>query len=333
MLKNISLSLISLLLMLVCAEIFFRVYPATEICVNNPYKYVGEVGRWINTPYNTFTHIYPLKYDRRSYYKKSNGKIYYFYNQFGARWISPTEQNIEGRNVIVLGDSFTIGHGLRYEDTYICKLQDKLRKEKFNINFINFSEPGANSIRCNQIYNSIKYEEKHEFLLYALHINDLIEFPTSFVVNSNHQSKLASFLIDKSKLVEFILRKKNQYIDRKKKIEYLTNPLIFTKEYFRVNMDAIINMKKQAELGGRKFYVVILPFLVDVKKGTFTPVYNRIKKLFNEYKINYLDLSESVKSYNDSELWILPFDQHPNELANEIFVNQLYPKFKDILFN
>jgi len=82
-------------------------------------------------------------------------------------------------------------------------------------------------------------------------------------------------------------------------------------------------MKQEALANGSGFAVVILPVLIDLKFGTFNPVYNRIKALFDENDIMYFDLTSSVVAYSDKDLWILPFDQHPNEIANEIFTQKL----------
>jgi hypothetical protein len=87
-------------------------------------------------------------------------------------------------------------------------------------------------------------------------------------------------------------------------------------------------MDRETRQQGIEFIVVILPILVDVQKGTFKPVYDRIKKILDECGIKYLDLTFSVVHYKDSNLWILPFDQHPNEIANAILAHEVRNFFK-----
>ena len=103
----------------------------------------------------------------------------------------------------------------------------------------------------------------------------------------------------------------------------MINPSQFETPYFIDTMNAIKQMNLEAKQENVNFFVVILPILIDVRITTFAPVYDKIKSLFTTYDIQYFDLSNSVSSYEDSDLWILPFDQHPNEVANAVFANRL----------
>ena len=321
----------SLLSCVVVAELVLYFVPEHEFQTNNPYQYTKTIGLKIyGKPFNTYQKIYPLEFDKRGYYRKSKGVIDYHHNQMGARWIKPVAQQIMGKNIIVFGDSFTYGSGLRYDDAYVYRFQKLLEKEKIRINFINFLKSGANPAESIEIYSRIKDDIQHNAILYGLHLNDLIRFPTSYVVNINANFLGATWILRHSKLVSFVLSKKNKFIDRKKKVAYLTSPRVFEEPYFLENLQAVKIMKGMAEEEGRKFIAVILPILVDLEKETFKAVYERAVMKLEEQGILVLDLSNVLKGFSDSELWILPFDQHPNEIANHIFAEQLISRYQDV---
>jgi len=63
-------------------------------------------------PLYTFKRKVPLRFDHLGYYAPTNGIIEFHSNQLGARWVRAAEQPLEASRVLVLGDSFTYGHGL-----------------------------------------------------------------------------------------------------------------------------------------------------------------------------------------------------------------------------
>ena len=325
-LKKLLLVLTGILFSLGALEIFLRLYPEKDFQTNNSYQYIKTIGKSVfQEPYSTKKELFPLQFDSRNYYEKSAGIIRLDYNQIGSRWILPADQDTNGFNVIVLGDSFTMGFGLRYEDTYIFRTQDQLNKKGININFWNFGTPAAESRKCLSIYQERGNLVDHQLILYGLHLNDLIKFPTSYVINLNN-SKINRALARRSRLYYYLLKTKNNYFDRKKRIAELTSPTMFEKPYFRENLQAISSLQQEAERRKILFRIVILPILVDLKEDTFRPVYQNIMTTLKSREIRFFDLTNTVQG-SDSDYWILPFDQHPNEKANELFANHLVELF------
>ena len=324
---NLLVSLGGLLFIFLLLEIILRIFPHYDLLINDPYKYTKRVGQVkYGQPFSSYREIYPKQFDIRKYYRRSNYCIDYNFNQFNGRWIRSEVQELGDSNVLVVGDSFTYGFALRYEDSYIFKLQERLNKEGWNISFLNFSRPAADSRKCLAMYIKKKYIP-HKLLLYGLHMNKFIQFPTSYIINhvnvtNNLITKMESLAI-KSRLLDFIFKNMCKITSRRKNIKELLDPNNFKKEFFIENFKAVLSMKQEALTNGADFTVVILPVLIDLKSGTFNPVYNRIKTLFDENDIKYFDLTSAVAGYSDKYLWILPFDQHPNEIANEIFAQKL----------
>ncbi len=325
---NILIIIAGIFLIITILEITLRIFPDKYTHINNSYRYTKFLGELKHeVPFHSYCEIYPLDFDARKYYKKSSGIIKYDFNQFGARWIKSKNQEISGeKKIFVVGDSFTAGFGLRYADAYIYKAQNLLHEDGLSYDFVNFSVPGANSKTCLENYRKKRDLIPHDMLLYGLHLNDLLSFSTSYVICDIHRYETR--IRNKSKLADFILKRVEKGRSRQKNIEKLLDPSKLSSDYFVENMNAIKQMDRETKQQGIEFVVVILPILVDVQKGTFRPVYDRIKKLLDECGIKYLDLTSSVVHYRDSNLWILPFHPHPNEIANAIFAQELRNFFK-----
>ncbi len=329
MLKNLALSVAALCFSFLLGEIFFRIYPSQDVQTNNEYAYREVLGEWkFLTPYHSVAIKFEEDIDHHGYYKANDYTIWFNYNQFGSRWIAASEQPLEGTGVLLLGDSFTYGSGIRCEDTYAYRLQEKLRAAGQAVTILNFGKSGANARTCLENYRTVKDRADHEIVLYALHLNDLIVFDTSYILRNQALDWPGA---RDSKFIEFILKRLNNYVGRQFKIKKLTSPEIYQAKYYHKNMAAIVDLKNQVQSEGKIFRVALLPIYIDLKKDTFRPVYNTIKQDLQAKGIEVFDLTEGYRSYSDNSMWIMPVDQHPNEKANDIIATDLTEAFQSLL--
>lgn len=329
MLKNLILSVAALCFCFLLGEIFFRIYPSQDVQTNNEYAYREVMGEWkFLTPYHSVAIQFAKEIDHHGYYQANDYTIWFHYNQYGSRWITAGEQPLQGTNVLLLGDSFTYGSGIRCEDTYAYRLQEKMRKNGQPMTILNFGKSGANAEICLQNYNTVKDRTDHEIVLYALHLNDLIVFDTSYILRNQAFDWPGA---RSSKFFEFILKRLNSYVGRQLKIKKLTSPDIYHSKYYRKNMAAIVALKNQVLSEGKIFRLALLPIYIDLKKDTFRPVYNRITQELLEEDIVVFDLTEGYEAYNDDSMWIMPVDQHPNREANEILADKLVREFQTLI--
>jgi len=327
---NTLLVLGSVGLFLLCLEVVCRFLPATELQMNDPYRYLLTIGvRAHHCPYFTYMEKVPLKYDHQGYYAPTDGIVVFHSNQLGARWTEPADQELGDANILVLGDSFTYGHGLYYEDTFSFMLQEKLNGSGRSAAVLNLAERGADSVRTLEIYRRFKDEVPHRAVFYGLHINDVMEFPTNYVINN---PLAIPWLVQSSRAAAFIAKRFHNLLLRNRRIEALNDPSMFEKEYFIKNFAAIRSLHEKAGQKGARLYVLVLPILNELKKDAFRPLYRGIIERLEKSGIACVDLTESVKGMSDKSLWVLPFDQHPNKRANAVFAGQLFERFKEADF-
>jgi len=326
---NLSLLLASFGLCFLILEVVCRIFPGAEYNeyqLNNPYYYIESIGNVeLYSPYSTYKERVPLQFDHHFYYAPTDGIVCFYSNQFGARWIEPVDQPLEASSVLVLGDSFTYGHGLRYEDTFVYRLQRKLEEGSNRISFLNFAKRGADAEEILNIYRQFKDTVPHHAVLYGLHINDLVSFATSYIITN---PLAVPWIVERSKGFDFIAKRIDKLLIKSYRIKQLTDPSLFEEPNFIAELNALVMLNEAANNNGARLYVVVLPILVDLKKDTFHPLYDGIRKALDDHEIHYFDLTESLNGFEDREVWVLPFDQHPNQKANKVFADKLFEEFQ-----
>jgi hypothetical protein len=298
-----------------------RLWPPVELPLNNPYHFNRLVGTYrFHVPHYSYREIFPVQFDHDGYYARSDGAIDYNFDQLGGRWLDTGRRDLAGDIAIITGDSFTFGFGLRYEDAYVFRTEQTLQALGRPRQFVNIAEPGSDARVSLRNYLAIRDQQPHDLVLFGLHMNDLIDFPTSYVAMAG-QGPIEP--IGGSLLLGFVARTVAKRADRNAKIRELIDPAQVDKPRFQDNMAAIESMQRAAVEHGSRFAVVILPILVDLRAHTFEPVYAAIRRALDARGVPYIDLSRALDGESDASLWILPFDQHPNERANAAFAQRL----------
>lgn len=315
--KNAVVSLVSLVAALFCLEVWLRVFPHRDLQTNDPYRYVLSDGN-LSSGFRLGSRreIYPLQYDFRGYYHPSFGVVEYHNDGFGGRWLRSEERSLKAHVGIAVGDSYTYGFGLRYEDSFVFQLSQMLP----GWDFVNLAKPAANAADALRQYQERQSEIPHQVLLYGLHLNDLIEFPASYLVVN---AALGSFPARHSALIDFLLRKWDATVGRQVRIREITSKETLSRAFFRYNFDAILQMRDLCRARGCSFYVAMLPLLVDLQHEPFAPVFEEVRRRLTASGVTVINLTGTVRGREDKDLWITPFDQHPNEIANRLFALEL----------
>ncbi|MFN7974695.1 MAG: hypothetical protein U0166_20490 [Acidobacteriota bacterium] len=295
-----------------------RLLPA-PLEVNNPYLYTVFAGR-LDPKFPSYREVYPLRFDARGYYAITEGAIDFHFDQLGGRWIEPAIRDLDAHTTIALGDSFTLGAGLRYEDTYIYRTERLLDGHP---RFVNLARPGADATTCLEVYRDHAGAIAHEHVLYGLNLNDLIRFVTSSIATSSPAPSVWGDLAARSRLAGFVFARAARARDRARKIRELASPAMLRTLYFQRNLAAVRALDDESRRHGACLVVAILPILVDVKRETFAPTYAAIKDQVEACGIRVVELTRAVPALPDPDLWIMPFDQHPNEVAHAGFARAL----------
>lgn len=318
MVRNTSIALLATLVALLLLEIFFRIADWNYIEINSPYHLI----KFQSLPDGSNVATFPLAYDPRGYYSRSQGRIFTYYDQFGARWQDGKPRVLQQQRVVVLGDSFTFGYGLRYEDSYPALAEICLLARGKNISLLNYGRSARDVKGYLETYQSLKSIPPHDGIVLGLHLNDIVRFPTSKIINDiKHSYEEGSVAV--SALYRFIARRVETAKERKRNIQEIIRQANEAEPFFRENIAALLTLRRVAREQGIFFKVLILPVFIDLKDYPFRSVNEQLHSILEGNNIEYIDVTRAFEGMDAESFWILPFDQHPNERATPIIAKTL----------
>lgn len=228
----------------------------------------------------------------------------------------PVQKDDEYR-IIVLGDSLTLGWGVKEEDTFEHILEEKLNS-RYPTEIINFGIGNYNTVQEVNLFieKGVKYKPDKVVLFYF--INDAEVTPK--------KSKL--WFLGYSEFVSFFWSRINIFTDK-----YL--PSNSFKDYYSAlytegqpgwenAKDAILQLKELSQKEGFKLQVVLLPELHDTKNQIFGHIYDKISNFLAKNNIDYINLGKLFEDQdNEIGLWVSYDDAHPNNVADKKIADAL----------
>jgi len=240
------------------------------------------------------------------------------------------------RRVMILGDSFTEGQGVKETDTaarVLARRLDALAPGRFEVR-----NCGRRAINFPELYGS--FEEiiafEPDLVVYALVINDAVQ-PPEFRAR---RSYVDDWILDHETLpdedgmpgamrcraFDFVSDRVTAWrVGRETTRWYLDmwtdkNPgWRRTREYIR-EMDRRLNRQRA------RLLVAPWPLFVGLEGGyPFAPVHEAIDGFCLRHGIAYHDLLPVFLGHRSSDFWVHPVDHHPNEVAHRLVAESLAP--------
>jgi len=234
--------------------------------------------------------------------------------------------------VVVLGDSFTYGLGIKNLDDIYAKISEReLKKRSYNVEIINMGVGGFNTHQEVEWFKMEGAKYNPELVILGFTAND--NEPVLVDINTSIWLKERGLLGFKELLRRHIYLS-TYFIEsfRKLKAAYnftgRNNKLSNPRDY-----DVCIEKIKEFDLYLKscniKLIVFLLPKLDDFKDHKYIEIYNYVQTRLKMNDVACCDLFPYLKDYKEKELWVTPKDYHPNELCNRIFANVLTAKLAE----
>lgn len=235
----------------------------------------------------------------------------------------------ESYRIIIMGDSFTYGLGLKNSNSWPKKTEQYLHDKGYNnIEILNGGIPDTNTRQQVAFFNKYTCDYKPDMVIIGFIINDCGELCSNCgAVKLKHQlDAIANSAKQRFGLYAF------NYI-RFAYLKYkLTNATV--KEYsmpyeketepFQQCKRAFLDFKELSQKNNFELIVVIYPMLVQLNKNyPFNSIHRKMEAFFKEAGIEAYDLTQEFYGYRDTDLWINYVDSHPNKKANEIVAKKI----------
>ena len=301
---NIGLAVCFVLLLLVFAEFAFAVlYVQTDA-----FNMTNSSKRWF--------HLY-IENQR---------------NEFGARDKEEFVRKLPKgeKRICFIGDSFTVGHGIKNIENRFSNLIEKKLNEQYPgvYHVSNLSDPGLELVQIEGRARGILHERYQvDQIVYVMCLNDIEGFDKIF------QEKLKklggagfkNFILKYSYLPNWLYFRYLQF-SRKEVHDYYPH---LAKSYESIAWTSFSRKLKDfvslCQTNDVKFNVVIFPFLHDLKDdSSFVAVHQKVKKFCEQNQIHVVDLEPVMREHAEENLVVNRFDAHPNEKANAYAAEAIY---------
>ena len=286
--------------------------------------------------------VAPLRFDTVA--KRAPWAVEFRYNAQRFRDAPLAAKPKDVRRVMVLGDSFTEGQGVKADDTAVKVLETLL----------NDAEPGRWEVRnCGRrgtdfpaLYEAFEaiLEYEPDLVIYALTLNDADQSESFHA----RQTYVNDWILDRglqadepeerpgvfrSRLFAFVGdRVKGWRVGRETTRWYLDMWSEPNREGRDRTFGYVREMSRRLQERGARLLVAPWPLFVGLEKGyPFTAVHDEIARFCLQAGIAHHDRLPLFRGRTSASFWVHPVDRHPNELAQRMAAEDLLPVVKKLV--
>ncbi len=237
-------------------------------------------------------------------------------NSLGMRGDEPKQADTK---ILLLGSSITFGWGVAENKIYPELLEAKLEASGKNVEVYNAGIGNYNSPREIELFFS-KLEKIHpDIIILNSFIRDAELIP----------APKRNWLLENSQLAVTIWSRLEQF---KRKFGVEKSFEEHYKDIYADDYPGWIEMQKAferlsayAQANKVRVIVTMIPDIHNLKNYPFEFIHEKTARLAQANGFEFVDFLDSFKDIADqSTLWAMPGDPHPNETGHRLIVNQLY---------
>ena len=233
-----------------------------------------------------------------------------------------------------LGDSFTFGSGVKnVNDTFLKLIEKKLNsQEERNVQYevLNFGIAGRDTEDELNILKEKALKYNPDIIIISYVLNDFKNVDPAVKVSKKYveiipfaslwlRNILYSYAIAEMKLNKII-----------EKLGLKTAPENVTLIEFESDINKRYNAALFDEIGkitrerDKKVVVVIFPVLYQLKDYMFSEIHEFVRNASEKNGFFVIDLYNTYKEYDESEIIVNKYDTHPNELGHRIAADAIF---------
>lgn len=229
--------------------------------------------------------------------------------------------------VLVIGDSFGFGQGVRVAERFSNVLESRLKREHpaEHYRMFNACVPGMNIKRIAQTMERyVEYFARVERVVYAFTLNDpfrsgrLLEMEGELAdfMHARPNAEAARFLTGRN---SHALR---WFAARLKRKQVTSGTIEWYRQLYKNNMGWTLTqrllgrMQKSCADKGIKFSLVVFPVFYQLEAYPLTEVHETIGTFARHEGIHWVDLLAQFAGKDERNYWVHPTDFHPNSRAH-----------------
>ncbi|MFN0242834.1 MAG: SGNH/GDSL hydrolase family protein [Planctomycetota bacterium] len=262
-----------------------------------------------------------LEYDSNpdGYFDERNG-LDYETNAQGFRGAEWTDERTPGtERVLVLGDSFTFGEGVKLEDTFCVRLASLLTKERGRpVEVINCGVSAWSTDSEIAFLEHRGLRTKPDLVLVVYVLNDA-DYAGGLDLWREFRGQYEKDWLKHSYFASYAYSMYARGRVGRRYVEDTVRGALSTPEKWQKSFDLLAKGDQLSRAAGARFGVCVFPFLFDLSPShPMKPIHAMIRDACAKNGIPALDLFDTFVGQRDTSLWVHPSDQHPNAKANAL---------------
>lgn len=344
--RELALLLASLIICFITTELFFRVFWKEPVAGWYGYPsglYLPDETKGFKFKPN-FTGFFPNKP-----YSNIEIKI----NSKGLRdFERDYKKTADSFRILALGDSVAFGSGLDFKDTYLYKLEEKMKSEGLNAEVI---KTGVNSYAFDQEYTYYVeegYKYDPDLIIVGIVLRDFEEITEQTITEQKelHEKMLAEETVVRAPIKKNILAQTIKENCRTCSILYriLKAPKekkersLYNKKYFEEKLekdwgdknwqrvkDKLLTFNNRLSEEGKKLVLVYFPYAEQLTHSDNLSKKPQEKLKTLEPNISFIDLTAYFDKPDYKGLYLGGDSIHPNSAGSEIASAALYRELLD----
>lgn len=326
--KNLLLIVATLVVTLIVAEIVIRLTTA-PVSRDNFTRVPPELmqsPRYSGIPYSLRQNAevrQEFGSDPRGYFD-AGATLTYHTNNIGFRGPQVDVRKPSGTlRLLGLGDSFTFGTGVRYEDTFLARLESLLkgRGDGPPVQVLNLGVPGYKTANEVETLLANFYTLGADMVVIGFFLNDNGDIPDIMALfNPGVRPWYRA-----SRFVDTMMWRIERRQQAARLVAAYNQSFADGAEGWLETQDALAAARAYSQRFDFELVVAVFPVLWKLSGDyPFVAIHEKVRRYVEGLGVPCLDLQPAFTGHDGPELWVHPNNQHPNEVAHDIAARALY---------
>jgi|GEM_PF-2042364 len=256
--------------------------------------------------------------------------LFYATDQNGYRYPDGTAyiDDRDDSSILGVGDSFTFGRGVKYDDIYLTLLQRSINHGGSKIKIKNCGVVGQDLPEVYGTYRRESSKKRYPIVIYGFVLNDF-GLPLKVYGNDYIDFNNGGYTFDPLRKFSSLYNFVCHLIDKKRLHDVTIKAYLksFCGRNAKNKFDLLRKFNRDIESKNGKLVIVLFPLLYDFKRYPFGEIHEKMARFCKEEGIYLIDLLPAFSKYRAEELWVNPTDHHPNEIAHKRAAQEIYDFF------
>lgn len=288
---------------------------------------------WAYEPGTTLTWYYPT--NPRGYFDERNAVVGHV-NSRGFRGEEVERAKRPGSlRLAFLGDSFTLGIGVKDEHTLPARVEEELRRQEPETEVLNFGVSGFDMTSAVALLKSYVLDFEPDVVIAVLFLNDAGSLATmDYLGRGRYFQHIRRY----SQLIDAAVSTVETRALTRDMVRQFNLSFADTSPGFRSIREALQEARSLASARQFRFVLAVYPVLFRLDETyPFKSIHQKLEAFCRAGGIEFLDLLPAFLGRRERDMWVHRADQHPNEVAHRLaamhladYLNKLalYPSLK-----